>query len=93
MSEEKIEDAEVQAMADAEVLQNAIIHGHLQPAELATALAALQRQSLTTIRLLAIVGEGKFVTHKELSPWKAGAYTLGGAILAVATAVASGKLS
>lgn len=92
MSEEKINDATKAAEHDAEILQAAIIHGRLLPEELATALAALQRQSLTTIRLLTIVGDDKFVTNKELRPWKAGAYAIAGSMLTIVTALVTGRL-
>lgn len=92
MSEEKVNDAVKVAEEDAEILQKAIIHGHLQPTELATALSALQRQSLTNVRLLAIVGEDKFVTNKELRPWKAGAYAIAGSMLTIVTALVTGRL-
>lgn len=93
MSEDKIDEAVRQAEEDAEVLQAAIIHGHLQPTELATALSALQRQSLTNVRLLMTVGEGKFVKVSWIRPILATVYAIGGALLAIAVTVISGKLS
>lgn len=92
MTEDKIGEAVKQAEEDAETLQAAIIHGHLAPVELASALAALQRQSLTTVRLLSIVGEGKYVKTTSIKPILAGLYTIGGALVAIAVAVISGKL-
>jgi hypothetical protein len=93
MSEEKIDDALRVAERDAEILQDAIIHGYLQPTELAAALSALQRQALTNVRLLTIVGDDKFVTSKELRPWKAGAYAIAGSMLTIVTALVTGRLS
>lgn len=85
------------AEADAEILQAAIIAGHLQPKENAAALAALQRQSLTNIRLLTIVGDDKFITRKEftreLAPWKWGASALGGSVITIAGALIIGGLT
>lgn len=89
---QKIDEAEEQALKDAETLQNAIIHGQLQPTELASALSALQRQSLTTIRLLTIVGDNKFVTKGELRPWKAGAYAIAGSMLTIGATLITARL-
>lgn len=92
MSEEKVDEAVKEAERDAQTLQDAIIHGHLQPTELASALSALQRQSLTNVRLLTIVGDGKFVTKNELRPWKAGAYAIAGSMLTIVTALVTGAI-
>jgi hypothetical protein len=89
---EKVEAAIRQSEEDAEVLQAAIINGHLSPPENAAALAALQRQSLTTQRLLLTVGEGKYVKVSTVRPVLAFAYTLGGAIIAIGVTVISGRI-
>lgn len=92
MASDKVDDAIADAERDAEIMQTAIIHGHLAPAELATALSALQRQSLTTVRLLAIVGEDKFITRKEVRPYKAFFFTISGAVLSLVAALILGRL-
>lgn len=77
----KLEEAEKQVLDDAEVLQQAIIHGKLDPPELASALAAQQRQIATTIRLLYTLGDDKFITKASVRPWVTFLVAIGGSAL------------
>jgi hypothetical protein len=89
----EVKEAIKQAEEDAEVLQAAIIHGHLQPTELAAALAALQRQALTNVRLLTTVGDDKFVTKASVRPYIAVLIFLAGTAVTTLFTFINGRLS
>lgn len=89
---EKVNEAIEQAKEDARTLQGLIIAGHLQPQELSTALDLLQRQSLTNIELLAVVGEDKFVTKAQLRPWVASFLFIAGSAVTAFFTYVNGKL-
>lgn len=92
-SELRVTEAIKTAEEDAETLQRAIIEGHLGPQQNAAALAALQRQSLTNVRLLTIVGDGKFVTKKSIRPIVAVVAALGASVLTMFSTIITGRIS
>jgi flagellar biosynthesis component FlhA len=84
MSQKKIEQAISEFEDSQEELSNAIIEGHIQPEQLAKILTALVRQQISTMRLMAVVGDDKFVKKATFQPYKAVAiFMAGGIALAV----------
>ena len=76
-----IKEAIAEYKKDNEALQESIIYGHIQPAELAKILSALQDQNISTLSLMLTVGEGKFIEASFFRPLIPMLYTAGGAII------------